>query len=112
MDKSWNIVFIAAIFEVFWVTGLKYAGDWLTWTGTIIAIIVSFYLLIRATKTLPVSTVYAVFAGLGATGTVFTEIIFFNEPLKWMKIFLILILIGGVIGLKAASKGKKGEAAP
>lgn len=39
-------VVIAAIFEVGWASGLKYANDGLTWTLTIIAILVSFGTLI------------------------------------------------------------------
>ncbi|WP_066287771.1 DMT family transporter [Bacillus sp. FJAT-29937] len=111
---NWLKVFIAAFFEVFWVIGLKYANDFWTWTGTVISIIVSFYVLIMAGKKLPVGTVYAVFVGLGTAGTVLSEIIFFDEPLKLSKIILVLILLAGVIGLKLVTNEEeadsKGEA--
>ena len=42
MNKEWIKVFVAAFFEVFWVIGLKHANDFLTWTGTAIAIFISF----------------------------------------------------------------------
>ena len=74
-------VFIAAFFEVLWVIGLKHADNFWTWTGTIIAIIISFYLMIMAGRKLPVGTVYAVFVGLGTAGTVLSEILFFDEPI-------------------------------
>ena len=38
-----------------------------------------FYLLIKATDSLPVGTVYAVFTGLGTAGTVLSEILLFKE---------------------------------
>ena len=104
MNTNWVKVVVAAFFEVFWVIGLKHADDFWTWTGTVIAIIVSFYLMIMAGKKLPVGTVYAVFVGLGTAGTVFSDIVFFDEPFKIAKIILILVLLGGVVGLKLVTK--------
>jgi len=109
MNKDWMKVFIAAFFEIFWVIGLKHADDFWTWTGTVIAIIVSFYLMIMAGKKLPVGTVYAVFVGLGTAGTVFSEILFFGEPFKVEKALLILLLLAGVIGLKLVTTDKVQE---
>lgn len=109
MNKEWIKVFIAAFFEVFWVIGLKHAYDFWTWSGTAIAIFVSFYLMIMAGKRLPVGTVYAVFVGLGTAGTVFSEIIFFGEPFEAQKILLILVLLAGVIGLKLVTPNQAQE---
>ena len=109
MDKAWIKVFIAACFEFFWVIGLKHAEDFWTWTGTIISIFISFYLMIMAGRKLPVGTVYAIFVGVGTAGTVFSEILFFNEPFKVEKVLLILLLLIGVIGLKLVTKDKVRE---
>ncbi|MGM9985790.1 MAG: DMT family transporter [Bacillaceae bacterium] len=111
MNTNWIKVFIAAFFEVGWVIGLKHADSFWTWTGTVIAIIVSFYLMIMASKKLPVGTVYAVFVGLGTAGTVFSDILFFGEPFKVAKIVLIFILLAGVIGLKLVTKDDAKEGA-
>ncbi len=110
MDTNWIKVFIAAFFEVFWVIGLKHADDFWTWSGTVISIIISFYLMIMAGRKLPVGTVYSVFVGIGTAGTVFSEIIFFGESFKMSKVFLVLLLLAGVIGLKLVTddKVKKG----
>lgn len=106
MSTDWIKVFVAALFEVLWVIGLKHADDFWTWIGTIIAIIISFYVMIMAGRKLPVGTVYAVFVGLGTAGTVLSEILFFGEPFKTEKVLLILLLIAGVIGLKLVTKSK------
>ncbi len=111
MNTNWSKVFIAAFFEVFWVIGLKHANDFWTWTGTVISIIISFYLMIMAGRKLPVGTVYAIFVGMGTAGTVLSEIIFFGEPIKVAKILLILLLLAGVIGLKLVTKDKELEGA-
>ncbi|MFJ7935403.1 DMT family transporter [Sporosarcina sp. NPDC096371] len=111
MNTNWVKVFIAAFFEVFWVIGLKHADDFWTWTGTIISIIISFYLMIMAGRKLPVGTVYAVFVGLGTAGTVFSDILFFDEPFKIEKVMLILVLLAGVVGLKLVTKDNEQEGA-
>lgn len=100
MNTKWILVVIAAIFEVGWATGLKYANDILTWTLTAIAVVVSFWLLIKAATLLPASTVYAVFAGLGTVGTVIVDIVFFNALVHIWMIFFVALLLTGAIGLK------------
>ena len=104
MDINWMKVFVAAFLEVFWVIGLAHAYDIWTWTGTVILIIVSNYLMIVAAQVLPAGTVYAVFVGLGAGGTVIAEILFFGEPFKWGKVILIAFLLSGVVGLKLVTE--------
>jgi paired small multidrug resistance pump len=111
MNRVWIKVLVAALFELFWVMGLKHADDFWTWAGTILSIIISFYVMIMAGRKLPVGTVYAVFVGLGTAGTVISEILFFGEPFKMSKILLILLLLAGVMGLKLVTKDKVQEGA-
>ncbi|ELK45588.1 multidrug efflux SMR transporter [Halobacillus sp. ACCC02827] len=103
MNKYWIQVIIGAVFEVLWVAGLKHAEGLWEWSGTIAAIVISFYLMISAGSKLPVGTVYAVFVGLGTVGTVATGVIFFGESFDAAKLILILILLVGVVGLKAVT---------
>jgi len=103
MNTTWVKVIIAALFEVGWVIGLKHADSVLEWVGTAIAIFVSFYLMIVASRNLPVGTVYAVFVGLGTAGTVIAEIVLFGEPFKAAKAALIILLLAGGVGLKLVS---------
>ncbi|WP_435920800.1 DMT family transporter [Paenibacillus sp. DYY-L-2] len=111
MNKTWLSVIIAAFFEVGWVIGLKHANGILEWGATVIAIIVSFTLMILASRSLPVGTVYAVFVGLGTAGTVLADIVLFGAPVQAGKMVLIGTLLLGVIGLKMLSKEKQEEAA-
>ncbi|MGE6626262.1 DMT family transporter [Bacillus pumilus] len=106
---KWGNVFIAAIFEVGWVMGLKYAYSLIEWGATIVCIIVSFYLLLKATSVLPVGTLYAVFTGLGTAGTVVLGMVL-GEPVQLVKLLLIVMLLCGVLGLKLTTGEKKGEA--
>lgn len=103
MKKEWLKILLASCFEVIWVIGLKHANSVFEWSITAIAIMISFYFMIMAGKHLPVGTVYAVFVGLGTTGTVIADIVIFHEPVSYSKIMFICILLAGVVGLKLAS---------
>lgn len=111
MKRDWSYVLIASVFEVCWVTGLKYAHSWWAWIGTLAAILITFDMLIRASKQLPAGTVYAVFTGLGTFETVIVEMLVFGEPFSWVKLALILLLLTGVIGLKMITKPSEKEGA-
>jgi paired small multidrug resistance pump len=109
MTKQWLYVLLAGIIEVLWVIGLKHASNVLEWTGTVICILFSFYLMLQASKHLPVGTVYAVFVGIGSTGTVIADMLFFGEPFQLAKVVLIAVLLSGVIGLKLVTGGNQKE---
>lgn len=109
MNRNWMYVYMAGVIEVVWVSGLKYSANWWQWALTIAAIALSFDLIIRAAKKLPLGTVYAVFTGLGTGGTVLTEVLVFGEPFNIMKALLIMLLLGGVIGLKLITKEEDTE---
>ncbi|MDO6829232.1 multidrug efflux SMR transporter [Poseidonibacter sp. 1_MG-2023] len=100
MNKYWMAVFIATIFEVIWVIGLKYSTNIIEWIGTIICILLTFVLLTFANKKLPIGTTYTVFTGIGTVGTILADVILFNQEITLLKIFFIIMLIIGVIGLK------------
>lgn len=106
-NAEWIKVVGAAVFEVMWVIGLKHASTIWEWLITVIAIIISFYVIISASAKLPVGTVYSVFVGLGTAGTVIADMVLFGEPFKLAKLALVLILLVGVIGLKMVTKETK-----
>ncbi|WP_436860376.1 DMT family transporter [Staphylococcus caeli] len=101
---QWFKVILAGLIEIVWVTGLNTADSLLSWISTFIVIIISFFLVISACKTLPVGTVYAVFVGIGAVGTVIVDMILFNDPFNIVKLVLILLLVIGIIGLKLSTE--------
>ena len=105
---NWLKIVIAALFEVGWVIGLTHASSVFEWILTVIAIFLSFYLLIDASKVLPVGTSYAVFVGLGTTGVTLADFIFFDQPFNPGKIILIMTLLLGVICLKLVTTNEGG----
>jgi quaternary ammonium compound-resistance protein SugE len=105
----WIILIVASIFEVGFATclgKLKTAtGHSAVWwfTGFAICLVLSVYLLFKATKILPVGTAYAVWTGLGAAGIVLVGIFIFREPATFWRMFFLTTLIASIVGLKMVS---------
>lgn len=103
---TWLILVIAGLFETAWAIGLKYTDGFSRfWPSfwTIVAMVISVWLLGLCVKTLPVGTAYAIWVGIGAVGTVILGILLFNEPVSALRITSLLLIIAGMIGLKLAS---------
>lgn len=104
----WVLVIIAALFEIGWATGLKYADTGIEWVLTVIAIVTSFGLLVYVSTKMPASTVYAVFVGIGAVGTVIIDIVIFDGTFSIGIIIFVALLVFGVIGLKTVTDHEEG----
>jgi quaternary ammonium compound-resistance protein SugE len=103
---AWVILVIAGLFETGWAIGLKYTeGFTRLWPTiwTILAMIVSLWLLGIAMKSLPVGTAYSIWVGVGAVGTVILGIVLLGEPANAGRLISIMFIIAGIIGLKLAS---------
>ncbi|WP_342768249.1 DMT family transporter [Cohnella lupini] len=98
------LLWVAGVCEVGWVSGLKHATTPSEWILTGIGILLSFTGLLYASRFLPVGTVYAVFTGIGAAGTVLAESIFFGIPLEAGKLALVVVMIIGIAGLKMTTR--------
>jgi len=104
---SWIYLFIAGLFEIGWAIGLKYtAGFTKLWPSviTIVGMILSFYFLSTAVKTIPIGTAYAIWTGIGAVGTAILGIILFGESKEIIRIFFVMLIVIGIVGLKFFSK--------
>ena len=100
---SWVTLIIAGIFEIFWAIGLKYTDGFtklIPSLFTIVAMLVSFWLLSLSLKTLPLGTAYAVWVGIGTIGTVIAGIMLFGDSINIIRIISIAFIILGIIGLK------------
>lgn len=97
---AWTYVVFASIVEVFWVLGLRFSETFLQWLGTIVAIIFSFFFIIKACEKLPSGTVYAVFTGAGAAAIVLLDFLLFGADFSVGKLGFIILIIVGVVGIK------------
>jgi quaternary ammonium compound-resistance protein SugE len=103
---NWIFLFIAGLFEIAWAIGLKYTEGWSRlWPSLITAalMIASFYFLSIAVRSLPIGTAYAVWTGIGTVGAAVLGMLIFEEPMDILRILCILLIIGGIAGLKITS---------
>ncbi len=103
---AWFLLIIAGGCEVTGVWGMKAFSDKKKIFYMIIVIAsfgVSLALLTIAFITIPTSTAYAVWTGLGATGSTIMGILVYKDPKDWKRLLCIFLIITGVIGLKLFS---------
>jgi quaternary ammonium compound-resistance protein SugE len=100
---AWVILFVTGLLETGWAIGLKYTeGFSRLWPSvwTILAMVLSLFLLSHALKSLPIGTAYAVWTGIGAFGTAVLGIVLFGEPATAARLISIGLIVSGIIGLK------------
>ncbi|OCG08922.1 hypothetical protein A9G13_02345 [Gilliamella sp. wkB178] len=103
---AWLILIIAGLFETGWAIGLKYSDSFSKITPSIITIIlmiISIVLLSIAMKNLPVGIAYLVWTAIGAVGAIIGGIILFNDSFSLAQAICMVLIIGGVVGLKLVS---------
>jgi len=104
---SWIYLIIAAIFEIGWPLGFKLSqttNNRLLWILFAVAsMALSGLFLWIAQKNIPMGTAYAVWTGIGATGTFLVGILYFQDSASLMRILSVFLIIVGVIGLKLTS---------
>ncbi|MBC8078603.1 MAG: multidrug efflux SMR transporter [Chloroflexales bacterium] len=106
---AWLILLLAGLFEIGFTTSLKLSHNFSELWPSLAFLLcagLSFGLLSRALKTIPLGTAYAVWSSIGAIGTVLVGIAFFSEPASFARIALLVVMIGAVVGLKLIDEGK------
>ncbi len=102
----WVILFVAGLFEMVWALMLKQSEGFTRPVPTVvffIALVLSMFLLSQALKSLPVGTAYAVWTGIGAAGTAIVGMLLFGESRDVLKLVSLVMLVGGIIGLRLTS---------
>ncbi len=103
---AWIYLFLAGIFEIGWPLGFKlsqttpYRAAWIGFA--VVSMALSGFFLWLAQKTIPIGTAYAVWTGIGAVGTFAIGIIFFGDSQGFWRIFSVLLVVIGLVGLKIA----------
>lgn len=106
---AWFYLIIAAIFEVGWPLGFKLSGThhekfWTYISLASLSMLLSGVFLYFAQKTIPVSTAYIIWTGIGAIGTFLLGICCFGDSASIMRMFFALLILIGIVGLEITSK--------
>ncbi|TCK59969.1 DMT family transporter [Seleniivibrio woodruffii] len=100
---EWIYLILAGIFEITGVASISIlnrkqnAASFLAMVATFG---LSFLFLSMAMKTIPMSTAYAVWTGIGASGGAAAGIFLYNEPKSFIRVASIIIVLASAVGLK------------
>ena len=100
---SWIVLIVSGVLEAVWATALgKSEGFTKLWPSVIFggALVLSMAGLAWAMREIPIGTAYAVWVGIGAALTVTWSMVSGDTGVSWLKIALLVGLIGCIIGLK------------
>ncbi|KAB1148649.1 multidrug efflux SMR transporter [Streptomyces luteolifulvus] len=116
MAKAWLLVTVAGLFETGFAVALKLSqGFTRLWPtiGFCVFALASFGLLTLSLKKLEVGPAYAVWTGIGASGTAIYGMAFLGDLVSPLKIVSIILVIVGAIGLQlSGSAGEHGTRPP
>ena len=104
--QAWILLVLAGLLEIAWAVGMKTTDGFSRAGPSAIVLtlaLLSFWLLALAMKALPVGTAYAVWVGIGAVGVAVFGMILFREPATIARMICLLLIVGGVVGLKFVS---------
>lgn len=105
MSLAWIFLFLAGFFEICFTIALKYSQGFTRLIPSLFAaifIVLSFFSVAQSMKEISVGTAYAVWAGIGAAGTVACGIVFFGDSAHIIRLVSLMLIILGIVGLKLA----------
>lgn len=104
-NLAWLALAVAGMLDVAWAISMKQAQGYtrLGWTLASVALLAAFvFLLGKALQVLPVGVAYAVWAGIGAVGTVLAGWLLLGEALGPASLAGIALVAAGIVVLKLA----------
>ncbi|WP_349826600.1 DMT family transporter [Brevibacterium litoralis] len=103
---AWFILIASGTLEAVWASALAASRGFrkvLPSVVFVLAMCTSMAGLAWAMRTIPTGTAYAVWVGIGAALTVLWAVVTGQERASLVRIGLIVLLVGSVIGLKVVS---------
>lgn len=103
---AWVYLLLSGLFEIGFTTSMKLSEGFSNWKGIVGFFVfgaLSFGLLLKSMQTIEMGTAYAVWAGIGASGTILMGLILFNNALNWNKLIFLSLIIIGIIGIKLSN---------
>ncbi|WP_410514311.1 multidrug efflux SMR transporter [Paenibacillus sp. BR2-3] len=100
---AWIYIILGGLLDIVWAVGLKMADGFTLLLPSLITLCcigLSYTFYIKAVKVLPIGTAYTIFTGIAAAGISIAGMLFLGEPVGTLRILFIVMLIGGMAGLK------------
>lgn len=99
----WIVLIVSAVLEAIWATALGASNGFTVLVPSIVfvvGLIASMLTLGYVVKHIPISTAYAIWAGLGAAFTVGWSMATGGEAVTVLRVLFLAGIVGSVVGLK------------
>lgn len=106
---SWIVLVLSGVLESVWASALtRSEGFSRLWPSVVfvVALIASMAGLGFALRTIPLSTGYAVWVGIGVVGTALFGILALKEPVSVARVVCLVAIVAGIVGLKLTGGGE------
>ena len=103
---AWVYLILSGLFEVGFTTSMKLSDGFTNWKGTVGFFVfgaLSFGLLLKSMQSIEMGTAYAVWAGIGASGTILMGLLLFNDAMNWYKLMFLSLIVIGIVGIKLSN---------
>ena len=103
---AWVYLFFAGLFEIAFVVSTKYNYGYTKLWPSVATIVLSacgMFLFSLAVRTLPLTTSYLIWIGIGTLGIGLLSIVLFSEQITILKAVFIICILIGVVGLKLST---------
>jgi quaternary ammonium compound-resistance protein SugE len=105
---AWLYLLLSVVFEIGWASSLKLtAGYTRLWPSVFNALLAvgGMITLSKAVRSIPIAIAYPTWTGISLVGVVIFGVFAFSEALSVWHYFFILLILAGVVGLKALTPG-------
>jgi quaternary ammonium compound-resistance protein SugE len=102
---AWIYLLLAGILEIVWAFAMKQSDGFTRPIPTIItltALLASLALLALAMRSLPLSTAYPIWTGIGAVGAFAVGVLVLGEPLHLLRASAAAMILAGLVLMKMA----------
>ncbi|HLR12865.1 MAG TPA: multidrug efflux SMR transporter [Burkholderiaceae bacterium] len=102
----WVYLLVAGVLEIVWAYAMKQSDGFsrlIPSVITISAMVVSFWLLAVAMRTIPLGTAYTIWTGIGAVGAFVVGIAVMAEPVTAARITAAILIVSGLVLMKLSS---------
>lgn len=102
----WLVLVVSGLLEAVWAVALSRSAGFTRPGPTMVfgcALVLSMAGLGYALRTIPVSTGYAVWVGIGVAGAALAGMAFLGEAASVPRVLSLVLVVAGVVGLKVFS---------
>jgi quaternary ammonium compound-resistance protein SugE len=103
---AWLALLVAGVLEVVWAFSMKQSEGFIRpWPTAVmvVAMAASFWLLAISMRSLPLSTAYTVWTGIGAVGAFVVGIALLGEAVSPTRLVAAALIVGGLLLMKLSS---------